>query len=310
MTTEQPRCIGIDVSKAELAIHDGSHCITVANTAKQIEAWLKTLAGPARIAVEATGTYHLQVLEQASRKGHELFVVDGFRLNRYRDSVGGRAKTDLADAKLLWRYLRHEYDHLRPWVAPPAGYARLKRLLNRRAKLVKMGVAVRQSLAGVPELRTACRSLLERLDRLLASIDRLLQHEVEKSGLQDQIKRIGAIEGIGKLNATALTTAYLRGAFRSSDAFIAFLGLDVRIRDSGRQRGRRKLTKQGDSETRRLLHNAAMAASRKGRWQQLHQANLARGLTPIQSLVIIARKLARLAFALLKSGAEYRPQPV
>lgn len=309
MTTEHPLCIGIDVSKAELAVHDGRNCITVANSAKQIKAWLKTLTGPARIAVEATGTYHLQVLEQASRKGHELFVVDGFRLNRYRDSVGGRAKTDLADAKLLWRYLRHEYDQLRPWVAPPPGYARLKRLLNRRAKLVKMGVAVRQSLAGVPELRTACRSLLERLDRLLALIDRLLQHEVEKSGLQDQIKRIGAIEGIGKLNATALTTAYLRGAFRSSDAFIAFLGLDVRIRDSGRQRGRRKLTKQGDSEARRLLHNAAMAASRMGRWHQLHQANLARGLTPIQSLVIIARKLARLAFALLKSGAEYRPQP-
>ncbi|MDH5822316.1 transposase [Luteimonas sp. RD2P54] len=309
MTTEHPLCIGIDVSKAELAIYDGSSFITVVNTTKQIKAWLKTLTGPARIAVEATGTYHLQVLEQASRKGHALFVVDGFRLNRYRDSVGGRAKTDLADAKLLWRYLRHEYDHLRPWVAPPPGYARLKRLLNRRAKLVKMGVAVRQSLAGVPELRTACRSLLERLDRLLASIDRLLQHQVEKSGLQDQIKRVGAIEGIGKLNATALTTAYLRGAFRSSDAFIAFLGLDVRIRDSGRQRGRRKLTKQGDSETRRLLHNAAMAASRRGRWHQLHQANLARGLTRIQSLVIVARKLARLAFALLKSGAQYRPQP-
>ena len=41
--------------------------------------------------------------------------------------------------------------------------------------------------------------------------------------------------------------------------------------------------------------------------QDMHLANQTRGLTRIQSLVIIARKLARLAFALLKSGQEYQP---
>ncbi|WP_355661033.1 transposase [Halomonas salifodinae] len=35
------------------------------------------------------------------------------------------------------------------------------------------------------------------------------------------------------------------------------------MRDSGTQRGRRKLTKQGDPEVRRLLYNAAMAAIRQ-----------------------------------------------
>ena len=38
------------------------------------------------------------------------------------------------------------------------------------------------------------------------------------------------------------------------------MGLDVRVRDSGTFRGRRKLTKKGDPEVRRLLYNAAMAA--------------------------------------------------
>lgn len=41
-----------------------------------------------------------------------------------------------------------------------------------------------------------------------------------------------------------------RGRFKTSDAFIAFLGMDVRVRDSGGYRGRRKLTKAGDPELR------------------------------------------------------------
>jgi transposase len=38
-----------------------------------------------------------------------------------------------------------------------------------------------------------------------------------------------------------------------ADACIAFLGLDVRVRDSGAWRGRRKLTKKGNPELRCLL---------------------------------------------------------
>ena len=35
------------------------------------------------------------------------------------------------------------------------------------------------------------------------------------------------------------------------------MGMDVRVRESGQWRGRRKLTKKGDPEIRRLLFNAA-----------------------------------------------------
>lgn len=309
MATHDSLWIGIDASKAELVIDDGQRTITLPNTPKDIRQWLRRLPGPARIGIEATGTYHVELLEQAARKRHQLYVIDGFRLNRYREGVGGRAKTDISDARLVRRYLCHEIHQLREWKAPSAGYTRLKRLLRRRAKIVQLRTALRQSLAGVPELRAVSRNLVERIDRAVDQIDRIMKKTVEKEGLQDAVRRLDQIEGVGPLVATAFTTNYLRGEFRSSDAFVAFLGLDVRVRDSGLQRGRRKLTKQGDAEMRRLAHVAAMAACRSGRWRDMHLANQARGLTKIQSLVIIARKLTRLAFALLKSGEEYRPQP-
>lgn len=58
--------------------------------------------------------------------------------------------------------------------------------------------------------------------------------------------------------------------------YLAFMGMDVRVRESGQWRGRRKLTKKGDPEVRRLLFNAAMRCtrsrglSRRGRARFFH----------------------------------------
>lgn len=307
-----PILIGVDVSKAELSIcrQGRSSVETLANDGPAIQRWLKTLPGCAHIAVEATNTFHLELVERAHALGHGVYVVDGYRLNRYRESVGGRAKTDRTDAGLLLRYLERERGDLRAWEPPPAGYVALHRLLHRRATLVEAQVSLRQSLATLPEFKAATSAVLERMEQLDRLIRRRIVLVLREVGSWADARRCQAIEGIGTLTAAALANAFRRGAFRSSDAFIAFMGLDVRVRESGQHKGRRRLTKQGDPELRRLLHNAAMAASRSPRWQPFYQRYLDRGLKPTQALVILARKLARVAFALMKTQTDYRPMPL
>lgn len=302
--------IGADVSKAEivLCVQGRSGIEALVNERTVIHRWLKTLAGPVQIGVEATNTFHLALVEEAHALGHVIYVIDGYRLNRYRESIGGRAKTDQKDAELLLRYLEREGQDLRPWVPPPAGYASLQRLLHRRATVVHARMSLVQSLADLPELKATVRSLLQRFQQL----DRLLQKRIAQialqTGISADLSRCQAIEGIGPLTAAALANAFRRGAFSSSDAFIAFLGLDVRVRESGTYRGKRRLTKQGDPEVRRLLYNAAMAARRSSpRWRAAYDRHLLRGLKPTQTFVILARKLARIAFALMKTQSDYRP---
>lgn len=303
-----PLHIGADVSKAELVICEGKNqpLIRLANTRKAVRAWLKTLPGQASIAVEATNTFHLILLEEAHRLGHTLYVVDGYRLNRYRQSIGGRAKTDASDARLLRRYLEREQADLRPWSPPPKGYVRIQQLLHRRAVLVKSKLALEQSLSQLPELKRSVKALIQKLAHLDVLIQKRLRQALKEHGWGDEQRRCQAIEGIGPLTGAALVMAFHRGPFKTSDAFIAFLGLDVRVRDSGMSRGRRKLTKQGDPELRRLLYLAAMHACRTPRWQAFYQRHLDRGLSKIQALVVLARKLARVAFALLKNQSDYR----
>lgn len=306
-----PQLIGVDVAKATLAIasSQAEGVITLANEPKAIRAWLKTLPAASALAVEATNVFHLALIEQAYALGHAVYVVDGYRLRLYREGIGGRAKTDITDARLLLRYLKNERQELRAWSPPPTGYTTLQRLLRRRAVLIQARTTLRQSLAGLPELKASSQALLRHMVRLDTLIKQRIDQTLAHLQWQAQARRCQAIEGIGPVTSAALTMIYHRGDFASADAFIAFMGMDVRVRDSGTFRGRRKLTKRGDPELRRLLYTAAMAARRSATWLGFFTRALARGMTATQALVALARKLARIAFALLKSGEDYRARP-
>ena len=194
---------------------------------------------------------------------------------------------------------------MRPWSHPPEGYLQVQRLLRRRAQLVKTRVALRQSLSVIEEIKEAGQALFEQIDVLERLILKQLQQHRHTLGWSDDQHRCQAIEGVGVLTSIALTTTYHRGAFSGADAFIAFIGMDVRVRDSGRMRGRRKPTKKGDPQLRRRL---CMTARRSATWEPFYERMRSRGLASIQALVALARKLARVAFSLLKNQTQYQPK--
>lgn len=307
--TSQVAVIGIDVAKDSLSICDArtGEVLELSNESRPIKDWLKTLPSGCSIAIEATGIYHVLVATLAHARGHRIYVINGYRLSNYRKGIGGRNKDDRRDAQLLARYLAHEQTHLDPWQPPSKVYSRLQAMLHRRAVVVRSATSLRQSFSQDRQLASALKPVLKRLSALEKKLEEAIQCVLEEAGLTAQSKRCQTVEGIGPLTAAALNMAFLRGEFRNSDAFIAFIGLDVRLKESGRYSGRRKLTKQGDPEVRRLLHNAAMAAARTQRWQALYQSYLQRGLERIEALTILARKLARIAFALMKTQQPYRP---
>jgi transposase len=305
----EPLLIASDVSKASLETVTSAQpdVQSIKNDAALIRRWIRGFSGPVALAVEATNTYHMELVEQAHARGWTVYVVDGLRLKRYRESVGVRAKTDATDARLLLRYLRNERADLRAWTPPPAGYREVQRLLRQRAAIVQTRERLGQALAGSPELKTIAAQLRRTLGEIERKIATLLRQHFVRLGWQADLRRCKAIEGVGDIVGMALAWIFRRGHFKSSDAFIAFIGMDVRARDSGTFRGKRKLSKHGDPEMRRLLYMAAMTACRSTRWAPFYQRDLQRGMAKTQALVALARKLARIAFALLKNQTEYRP---
>ena len=301
--------VGVDVAKDEIVVYraDQQKTQVVTNERAALKQWLKKLPANSAIALEATNTYHLDATEMAHEMGHDVYVIDGSRLNRYRDGIGIRAKTDALDAVLLARYLSKESDRLRIWNPPPKAYTQLKSVLRRRAELVQHRVALKQSWKDEPLLKEALANYLANIERTEKDIQSLLRSIISEAGMDAQVKRCQAVEGVGVLTATAAVTAFMRGEFSDSDGYVAFLGMDPRVRQSGKKDQRRCLSKRGDSEFRRLFHNSAMAASRSATWKPYYQSYLARGLKGTEALVILARKLARVLFALMKNQSEYKP---
>lgn len=303
-----PLVFGVDVSKAELVIAcEGCTPIeSVRNTPRAISRWLTRLAEPALIGVESTGSLQQPLLVAAHAAGHRVFLLDPRSVKAYRRVIGGRAKTDRCDAQLIARYVASQHPHLYPWNPPPAALASLQRLLRRRARIVSCRVRLQATLRECPECRSDARPTFNALARLIRNIDRrcreLLQLEPQRAIHHAQL---ATIPGLGPLSATGMLVHLERTAYRNSDAAVAGAGLDPRPDDSGQRHGQRHLSKRGDSELRRLLYNAAMAARRHPYFAALHARHRARGLPSTAALIVIARKLVRIAYAVYRSGMPF-----
>jgi transposase len=301
--------LGVDIAKDECVVYrwDTEQTLIISNRPKAIKAFLGTLYGPVQIALESTSDYHRSMMELAMARGHAVYLINPRQLVHYREAVNERNKTDTRDAWLLARYLVHEESQLRPCQPQSSLAHELWGLIKRRAMLVSSSKQLQQSFKGCS---VSCQGMITSLKSLLARIERQIMRLIRQLGWQDDYQRCLSIPGVGPLNAAALTAAYHRGEFRTSDAFIAFLGMDVRIRESGKYAGKRKLTKRGESELRRLLYCAAQPARCYPPFETYLQRQLDKGLSKTAAKVILARKLARIAFALMRQQNMFQKQTI
>lgn len=311
-----PIIFGADVSSTEIVIasaRSNQAVKTIANNRKAIAAWVKQLPEDAVIGMEATGRYHCALADCAVLRGHRVYVINPKHLSLYAKSVGQRGKTDPLDASVIARYVAREGDRLHPYTVPTATQRTLRNLLSQRAGIVKHCGAIRQCLLatesiGSAALKRAHQKALHSLQALIAEIDAQLHAAVRKdAALEQKCAMLRTITGIGLLNGLALTHRFDRTPFANSDAVVAAYGLDPRPKDSGNKVGRRRLTKQGNAEDRRLIYLAAQSAAKTKTFKPLYVALRAKGFATTEAIVIIARKLLRIAFAVWTSKQPFNP---
>lgn len=308
-----PCFIGIDVARADVvvAIHGDTATRSVANTRTALTSWLKSLPAGSRLGLESTGSYHELLAELAHGAGFTVYLLNPKDVRHYAASVGTRAKTDQVDARLLARFIAREHEALHPWQPPTPVQRQLDTLLKRRATLVRARGAIRQSMAHLSALKTEINTTFKAVDKLLEAIDREIEQTLaSQPEVQGQAACIRSVPGIGLLTGAALLNLFRRLPAVRADAVVAFTGLDPRPCDSGQKRGKRRLSKRGPSELRRLLFNAAMSAAKTNCWRPYYDRERTKGLPTTAALVVIARRLVRVAFALFKKQIHFNPDRI
>ena len=196
-------------------------------------------------------------------------------------------------------------------------------LLERGIVFAKSPIRLREALPEV--LENVNENLTPRMRNLVAMLwsewkDLELQivemnDEVERiASSDDACRRLRQIPGIGPLVATAIVASIGNGAaFRKGREFAAWLGVLPNQHSTGGKVRLYGISKRGNSYLRKILIHGARAVVLRskrdriamGAWMSSLETRVPRNVL----IVATAHKLARIAWAVLSSGQDYRAVP-
>jgi transposase len=162
------------------------------------------------------------------------------------------------------------------------------------------------------------RAMMERLcgefsrkDEEIEHYDRLLE---EQSRVNEDCQRLMSIPGIGVVTATAIVaTVGSMSVFSNGRQFAAYLGLVPRQHSSGGKDRLGGISKRGDGYLRKLLVQGAQAVLRHAQTGSDRRSEWLRELIArrgrCRAAVALANKNARIVWALLTRGDQFRRMP-
>ena len=196
-------------------------------------------------------------------------------------------------------------------------------LLERGIVFAKSPIRLREALPEV--LENVNENLTPRMRNLVAMLwSEWKDLELQIVEMNDQMERIAAsddacrrlrqIPGIGPLVATAIVASIGNGAaFRKGREFAAWLGLLPNQHSTGGKVRLYGISKRGNSYLRKILIHGARAVVLRskrdriamGAWMTSLETRAPRNVL----IVATAHKLARIAWAVLSTGQDYRAVP-
>ncbi len=284
-----------------------------------------------------TGTESAWVAETIEACGHEVVVADPNYALMYGVRVRA-VKTDRRDVAALAEACR--LGIYRPAHRVSAPQRRCRRALRVREQLIGMRTQainllraqLRQEGHRLPSgasSTTAMRArqlpltaavaadlapvlvLLDALAPLIKGCDQTAETRASGDPIVRQLMTAPGVGPIVGLTFRAVLDEVTR--FRDASCSTAFLGLVPREDSSGSRRRKGGITKQGPTTLRVLLIQAAWVVwrQRQGRaalhaWVERLAARRGRRI----AVVALARRLARILYAMWRDGADYQPIPV
>ena len=180
-----------------------------------------------------------------------------------------------------------------------------------------MDLATISGASGVAR-QARSKSLVILCDQLMTTQKHLAELEEELAKFLDSDDEAKGLQSVREFGPR--TKAVLRAElgdvqrFARLDQAVAYVGLDLQVKESGKWKGKTKLSKRGSGLVRQVLYMTALSCLRRhnkaSAFRGYYDALVARGLKGKQALVALMRKLLAVAFSLLKSGGVYDPAKV
>lgn len=303
--------IGIDVSKDSLevatSLNEKPH--TQAHTPAEIRRLVLRCVRlePQRIVLEATGGLERPLARALLEAGLPVVVANPRRIRQFARGLGVLAKTDAVDARILVLYGQKAEPRVRLPLTPEA--QRRADWASRRRQLVTMLVAEKnRRTTASAKIRSQIDRMIRTLAREIAKID----EELDQALAQDPVSRrrseiLRSAPSVGPGIARTLLIDLPEIGCLDDKQIAALVGLAPFNRDSGRFKGKRKIT-GGRAPVRSALFLGAMNAARyHPTLRPYYERLLAAGKPRKVALTAVARKLLVSLNAMLRKDVPWQP---
>jgi transposase len=305
--------IGIDVSKDRLDAFWHSHNVarSLPNTAEgftQLCAWLGE-DHEVLVVFEATGAYHRGLERYLSLAGRPFIKVNPKQARRFAQAIGRLAKSDSVDARMLARM--GVVLELTPQRVEGEDVHDLRELLTARRALVKDQITAKTRLATATNLlvKDQLSRRIDDIDTDVKALDEVIAQIAKQRGtLDERIRRLMTIPGIGRLTATTLVIDMPELGHLDSKKIAALAGLAPMTQQSGKSQGKERII-GGRASLRRAIYMPALVAIRfnhdlRDKYQQLVNAGKAKKV----AITAVMRRIIVLANTLLREGRDWQPK--
>lgn len=321
--TPEVDTIGVDISKRSLDITGYRNGQTwhrvIGNDRDCIDRFLALIEGYGGLIIcESTGWYHYLFARLCYERGLDIRVINPLLSSKHSKSAIRKVKSDPCDSRTLAIMGITEPD------LPPRPVLSLDRITLRK----KMGLlhamdkqlqSLKQRLNDYVACAQTLSVTLDNSEEMLICevtrlerIKRCLEREVEALAValanKERSSNHTVVNSVPGFSApvSGLVAALLDPAVPSAKSWIGFTGLDVSVRSSGRWVGKGRLTKRGNAYLRKRLYQAAWGACMNyPEFRQYYDQLKNRGRTHTEAVVIVARRLLRIAFTLIQKGETY-----
>ncbi len=325
------KSIGVDISKDDFKVCVGILDDTLttnvtleaayANDKRGIAQFLRELKAKVSnhmkpvVVLEATGVYHELLAYTLHDKGFQVAILLPNKAKAFCKSINVRAKSDKVDAKALSQMGLER--NLMAWNPPSKHYHVLKTLTRERESLVLQRTRLKNQTHAHQTAFVKNSSTDRRIKRHIKFLDEQIKEiETELRKLvreSDELNKkiVKSSKGKGVSFVTAITIVVETSGFNmisNIKQLVGYVGLDVRIDQSGSKAKKGKISKKGNSHIRKALFMPAMNAVRsnttlKNFYEKLNERQSCKK----QGIVAVQRKLLILIYSLWKGDTEYRP---
>lgn len=306
--------IGLDISKdtidATLHKTNGSiHYIKFKNNddgLKQFRLWIRgNRIRKAYIGMEATGIYYEKAADMLSSY-YTVYVINPLKIKDYGKSRFNRTKTDKADSNLIADYIKRHQDTLIPYQIPKN--KALQKLINLKNQLQQHQKQIKNRLHSTEEdfIRNIHQDLIDTIQDKMEQVKIAISEQIKKQTDNNHYRNLQTIPSIGKDTASVLYAQLTEKHFKTANQFVSYAGLSPAIIQSGTSvRGRGRLSRYGNRRLKSTLYMPALCAYRFNAFPKLINNLKKAGKPKMVIIVAIMRKLAKLAYYIVKTGQPY-----